>query len=184
MGKFDPFEVIRKYYDPGSAAYHILVEHSRMVARRALDIAAGVPRLRPDTVFIEEAAMLHDIGIFMTDEPALDCHGDKPYICHGYLGRELLEREGLPLHALVCERHVGVGISVLDIDNLRLPIPRREMLPVSVEEKIICFADKFYSKAGGKAGLERSVDDVRASVRRYGARHIVRFEEMLTIFST
>ncbi len=184
MGKLDPLEIIRKYYDPGSAAYRILVEHSRMVARRAFEIASRVSHLRPDTVFIEEAAMLHDIGIFMTDAPAIDCHGDKPYICHGYLGRELLEKEGLPLHALVCERHVGVGISIRDIDNLGLPIPRREMLPVSVEEKIICFADKFYSKAGGKAGHERSVDDVRRNVGKYGAQYVARFEAMLKIFGT
>jgi uncharacterized protein len=184
MGRFDPLEIIRKYYDPGSAAYRILVEHSRKVAGRALEVASRVPHLRPDAVFIGEAAMLHDIGIFMTDEPGLDCHGDKPYICHGYLGRELLEKEGLFLHALVCERHVGVGISIVDIDDLKLPVPRREMLPVSVEEKIICFADKFYSKAGGKAGLERSLDDVRRNVGKYGAQYVARFDGMLKIFGT
>jgi uncharacterized protein len=182
MGKLDPLEIIRRYYEPGSDAYRILVEHSRMVARRSLEIADGVQHLRPDTVFIEEAAMLHDIGIFMTDEPAIDCHGDKPYICHGYMGRELLEREGLPRHALVCERHVGVGISIDDVDRLGLPIPRREMQPITIEEKIICFADKFYSKAGGKAGRERSADDVRRSAGKYGKQYIERFEEMLKIF--
>lgn len=184
MEKSGPLEIIGKYYDPGSDAYHILVEHSRMVARRSLEIAAGVPHLKPDTAFIEGAAMLHDIGIFMTDAPSIDCHGDKPYVCHGYLGRELLEREGLPRHALVCERHVGVGISIEDIDNLRLPLPRREMLPLTVEEKIICFADKFFSKGRGKAGRERSVDEVRKSVGKYGAQYAGRFEKMLKIFGT
>ena len=29
---------------------------------------------------------------------------------------EILEAEGLPLHALVCERHIGVGLSVRDIE--------------------------------------------------------------------
>lgn len=180
--KLDPLEIIKKYYDPGSAAYHILVEHSRMVTRRSLEVAARVPELRPDPVFIEEAAMLHDIGIFLTDSPEIDCHGDKPYVCHGYLGRELLEGEGLPRHALVCERHVGLGIGIEDIDMLKLPLPRREMQPRSVEERIICFADKFFSKGRGKAGRERSTDEVRRSVGRYGAQYVNRFEEMLRVF--
>lgn len=182
MGKTDPLEIVRKYYDPGSLAYNILVEHSRLVASRALEIAAGVPDLRPDIVFIREAAMLHDIGIFMTNQPEIDCHGHKPYVCHGYLGRQLLEREGLSRHALVCERHVGVGISIGDIDRLKLPLPKRDMLPLTVEEKIICYADKFFSKGGGKGGRERSVDEVRRSVGKYGTQYLERFEEMRRMF--
>lgn len=182
MEKIEPLEIIRKYYDPGSAAYRILVGHSRMVAGRSLEIASRVARLRPDTAFIEEAAMLHDIGIFMTDGPSIDCHGDRPYVCHGYLGRELLEGEGLPRHALVCERHVGVGISMEDIDRLKLPLPRRDMIPLSIEERIICYADKFFSKAGDQSGRERSVDDVRRSIGKYGAQYIERFDEMRGMF--
>ncbi|MEJ2695715.1 MAG: hypothetical protein P8013_03625 [Candidatus Sulfobium sp.] len=182
MGRLDPLEIIRKYYDPGSAAFPILVEHGRLVAGRSLEIAAKVTHLLPDRVFIEEAAMLHDIGIFMTRAPGIGCDGDKPYVCHGYLGRELLEREGLPRHALVCERHVGVGISIDDIDHFKLPLPRREMMPITVEEKIICFADKFFSKDGGKAGHERPLDEVRRSIGKYGAQHLARFDEMLRTF--
>ena len=61
--------------------------------------------------------MLHDIGIFLTHAPQIGCHGDKPYICHGYLGRELLEKEGFPRHAIVCETHVGVGLTIADIEK-------------------------------------------------------------------
>ena len=34
--------------------------------------------------------MLHDIGIFRCNAPDIDCHGDAGYICHGYLGAELM----------------------------------------------------------------------------------------------
>jgi len=71
-----------------------------MVAGKALAIARRARRLGPDLKFIGEAAMLHDIGILVTDQPSLGCYGDKPYICHGYAGREILEKEGLPAHAL------------------------------------------------------------------------------------
>lgn len=104
----DPIKIIQKFYKIDSKAYNLLVPHSEAVARKALETARKVPHLNPDLKFIEEAAMLHDIGIFLTNDPGLGCFGDKPYICHGYLGRELLEKEGFPKHALVCERHVGI----------------------------------------------------------------------------
>jgi uncharacterized protein len=178
----DASEIIRKYYEPGSLAYEILVEHSDAVAQKALAIARRLIHMKPDMVFIEEAAMLHDLGIFVTAQPGIGCYGDKPYICHGYLGRELLEREGLPLHALVCERHVGVGISIADIDRNKLPLPRRDMLPLSLEEQIICFADKFFSKKRDALGREKPLAEVRRNIGKYGADKIERFDEMLRIF--
>jgi len=39
-----------------------------------------------------------------------------------------------------------MGLTVEDIDNKGFPLPRRDMRPLSLEERIICFADKFYSK--------------------------------------
>ena len=178
----DPLVLISKYYAPGSPAYLILVEHSTAVAGKALGIAKKIAPLTADLEFIEEAAMLHDIGIFMTEGPEIGCFGDEDYICHGFLGRELLEKEGLPAHALVCERHVGVGISVDDIDSHKLPIPRRDMLPLTLEEKIICFADKFFSKKMDALNKEKTLDQVRKEIGRYGAEQLKRFEEMVRDF--
>ena len=70
------------------------------------------------------------------------CIRDSPYIAHGYLGAEILRAEGFPQHALVCERHTGAGLSLHEIIDRQLPIPHREMLPVTMEEQLICFADK------------------------------------------
>ena len=69
-----------------------------------------------------------------------------PIFCHGYLGAELVRKEGFPKHALVCERHTGAGLSLQNIIQQDLPVPHREMTPVSLEEQIICFADKFFFK--------------------------------------
>lgn len=178
----NPLKIIEKYYDPGSAAYAFLTEHSRMVTEKALKIAGKEAHLHPDLLFIQEAAMLHDIGIFLTDEPKLGCFGDKPYICHGYLGREILEREGFPLHALVCERHVGVGISTHDIRENKLPLPERDMEPVSIEEQIICFADKFYSKDSDFLLKEKTPGTVRKSIARFGQEKLARFDEWCRLF--
>ena len=64
------------------------------LAWRLLYPTLSVPELSPDIEFIRTAALLHDIGIFMTHAPKFGCFGDHPYLAHGYLGRELLEREG------------------------------------------------------------------------------------------
>ena len=186
----DPLKIIGKFYGPGSAAYGLLVAHSEKVAEKALLSAARLARkkekqkwknIRPDEEFIREAAMLHDIGVFLTDAPAIGCFGDEPYICHGYLGRQILEGEGLPMHGLVAERHVGVGLTADDIRRQGFPIPQRDMTPRSIEEIIICYADKFFSK--GKDPLrEKSVEEARRSISRYGEEKLAVFDGWLELF--
>ncbi|MBU0969970.1 MAG: HDIG domain-containing protein, partial [Proteobacteria bacterium] len=147
----EPLEFIERYYPRDSALYKVLVDHSLQVAEKSLTIARNLARfthLAPDLEFIESAAMLHDIGIFMTRAKAIGCTGDLPYICHGYLGRKLLDDQGFdPAFGLVAERHTGAGITLENILKANLPLPKRDMVPVSLEEKIICCADKYFSKS-------------------------------------
>jgi uncharacterized protein len=170
-----PLETLREFYDPASITFKMLLAHGRAVAAKALSIANKLPAPHLDAPFIEEAALLHDIGIFLTRTPALGCTGVHPYVCHGYLGRELLEGKGLFRHALVCERHVGVGISVEDIHREKLPLPQRDMRPVSIEEEIICYADKFFSKSETGNGKEKSVADILTELAPYGQDKVDRF---------
>jgi len=174
----DPLKIIAKYYPPDGPTYPVLVAHSRAVADKALAIAKNVPELNPDLKFIEEAAMLHDIGIFMTDNPSVDCNGKYEYICHGYLGRQLLEKEGYPKHALVCERHVGVGLSEQDIIDRDLPIPHRDMTPQTIEEEIICLADKFFSKHPDPT-KEKSWEEVEESMGIWSDNDVARFKHLV-----
>ncbi|MBI5579474.1 MAG: HD domain-containing protein [Deltaproteobacteria bacterium] len=178
----DAVEIIGRHYAPASKSHRILLEHGRLVAEKALAAAARVPHLAPDLAFVESAALLHDIGIFLTDSPVLDCHGREPYIRHGILGREILEALGLPRHGLVCERHVGVGLSAEDIRRSGLPLPERDMRPVTVEEQIICYADKFFSKNGSDTPCEKSVAAIVASLRPYGTDKVERFMGWVELF--
>ena len=178
----NPLDIINEFYNPGSKTYKILVQHGQAVARKAVAAAEKVPHLKPDLDFIQEAAMLHDIGIFLTDTPKLDCHGKHPYVCHGYLGRELLVNNGLPIHALVCERHVGVGITAAEIERHCLPLPMRNMVPVSIEEQIICYADKFFSKKSRSVTKEKPVEEILRKLERYGADKVTTFQSWIKLF--
>jgi uncharacterized protein len=176
----NPLEIIEKYYQAGSEIYHILVKHSEAVLKKALEISAKHPELKIDEQFLKEAAMLHDIGIFLCDAPRIHCHGSHQYIEHGYLGADLLCKEGFPKHALVCERHTGVGLSKKMIITKQLPLPQRDMLPVSIEEKLICYADKFYSKT--QLDDAHSVDRIRLYLSRYGESEVKKFDEWHQLF--
>jgi len=172
-------KIIEKYYRPDSTACRLLLEHGEAVKRKALEIAEKVSDLGPDVEFIKEASMLHDIGIIYTNSPGLGCYGKEPYIAHGYLGRRLLEEEGLPLHGLVAERHVGAGITKKDIKEKGLPLPLRDMIPVSLEEKIICVADKFFSKNRNYHTKEKPLSLVIDEVSRYGEERLAFFMSLL-----
>ena len=172
--------VFNKYYQPGTPLYQSVWSHSRLVAEKALQLAKAHPELNLDLDFVYEAAMLHDIGVFLTHAPSIYCMGDKPYICHGILGAELMRADGYPRHALVCERHTGTGLTVDDIIAQNLPLPHRDLCPVSLEEKLVCLADKFYSKSN--PDREKPLDKVRQSVARYGEDSLRRFDEMAALF--
>jgi uncharacterized protein len=178
----DPIKIIQKHYRTDSKTYRFLVTHSESVAKKALELAKNVPELNPDLKFIEEASMLHDIGIFLTRDEELECFGDNPYVCHGYLGRDLLEKEGLPKHALVCERHVGTGITAEEIKRRKLSMPARDMLPISIEEQIICFADKFFSKNDEFLTKEKPLEKIRSDVGKFGKDREERFNQWLKKF--
>ena len=177
----NPLDILNRHYDPGAQLTETLLRHSEKVRDKALVIAEKVPHLYPDKAFIAEAAMLHDIGICQTASAKLGCQGKSPYICHGILGRQILEAHGLFAHALVCERHVGVGITVADIVSQNLPLPHRDMQPIRIEEIIVCYADKFFSKTNG--GTCHSVERVIAGLVRFGADKVQRFMQWHRLFA-
>jgi uncharacterized protein len=164
--------------------YKIYMPHCEAVTGLALEICRNHPELHADAEVVELGAMLHDIGILYTDEPEIGCFGDLPYISHGYMGRALLESEGLPYIAPICERHIGVGLTIEDIEVRKLPLPNRDMTPQSIEEKIICYADKFFSKSASDLSQPKSLDKVKKSISKYGESKWKIFEEMMELFGT
>ena len=77
-------KIIDKYYSGDGDLRTILIIHSQSVARKALQIVSLHPELNLDREFIEEAAMLHDIGIIKTDAPGIKCSDRRDcYAMHG-----------------------------------------------------------------------------------------------------
>ncbi len=155
----DYLSIINKYYPENDELRQLLVKHSRQVADRCLQIAKKHKELPVDVQFLEEAAMLHDIGICRCYAPSIHCHGTEPYIRHGVLGGEMLRQEGFERHARVCERHTGTGL------------PGYE--PETLEEQIVCYADKFYSKSA--PDHVRSVLETAQSLEKFGHEGVKKF---------
>ena len=175
----DYISIIEKYYSTGSDAYNLLITHSRQVAEYAMQLADR-SAVAIDRDFAYEAAMLHDIGVFKTNAPGIFCYGSEPYLRHGLIGKAILEAEGLPRHALVCERHIGAGLTAEEITAQHLPLPAIDMLPLTIEEKIVCYADNFFSKS--HIAQARSYEQVCRQMMRYGAGTMARLEEMYSLF--
>ena len=165
------------FYPQQTAARDILERHSRSVAQLAAEINIK-QRLGLDPLEVEAAAMLHDIGIFLTDAPSVHCHGSQPYIRHGILGADLIRRHRLPEYlARVAERHTGTGLTVNDILSIHLPLPTdRILMPQTLLERLICYADKFYSKSRDMS--LKNLDRVRHSLSKFPPATTIRFEEM------
>lgn len=175
-------ELLGRYFKDESLA--IVVGHGRAVAGLALEICHRLYLTEDECRFVEEAALLHDIGVCRIHAPKLGLFGEHPYIMHGIIGREILENENLPLHALVCERHIGVGLTLDDIVNQNLPLPQRDMIPLSLYEQIICYSDLFFSKKPGKLLERKSEQRVREKLAGFGGGKVQIFDAWLVQFET
>ena len=104
--------------------------HSEKVADKALEIANKIKKANVNMELIEIGALLHDIGRAKT-------HGFK----HALIGGKMLRERGFSEKlAKICERHILGGLDKEDAKKFGLP--EKDYLPVTLEEKIICLADK------------------------------------------
>ncbi|MBR1548939.1 MAG: HD domain-containing protein [Prevotella sp.] len=172
--------IIDKYYPEDNQLRQLLIKHSRQVADRCLSIVRRHRELPVDVQLLEEAAMLHDIGIFRCNAPSIFCVGTEPYICHGVIGAQLLRADGYERHARVCERHTGTGLTRQQIESQGLPLPAIDLVPETLEEQIICYADKFYSKSSPDS--VRTVVETAQSLEKFGTDGVRLFLEWATRF--
>lgn len=174
--------LINRYFQKDSIAFNYYYTHCRKVTEMAVMLAERHPGLDINMDMVIRGSMLHDIGIVKTNAPEIGCFGSYPYIAHTYLGREILESEGMHDIAPICERHVGVGLTADDIRQNNFPLPHRDMVPLTLEEKLVCYADKFYSKSDKHLVVPRTLDQVKEKISKYGDDKAGIFMELVKLF--
>ena len=192
----NPYDIISHFYPEDTPLRRLLILHSEKVRDKALALLEAARRKEKtgawknvDEQLVIDGSLLHDIGIGRTHAPGILCEGTEPYICHGIIGAQMLrgmdvaDRARMEQLARICERHTGSGLTVHDIESQQLPItPVRDLLPETIEEKLVCLADKFYSKSGDPS-QEKSLERVRRSMMKFGADSMERFDELCQLFS-
>lgn len=179
-------DIINKYYPEDNELKRLLIRHSTDVKNMAIGIVDCHPELKADSMLVCNGAMLHDIGIFMTDAPGIHCLGSDPYIRHGIDGAEIVRREEtLPSDlreaiARICERHTGTGITQKQIEEQGLPLPMGDYQPETIEEKIVCYADKFFSKSHPER--TKTLDQAIHSLEKFGSEGVEKFKTWAGIF--
>ncbi|MBQ9337778.1 MAG: HD domain-containing protein [Lentisphaeria bacterium] len=177
------------FYPEPTPLFELLIRHSKQVAGKAHAILASgavSPGLRIDPETVTVGCLLHDIGIRECHAPDILCTGAEPYIAHGIIGGRMLRAFGaengldLEKYARICERHTGTGLTADEIRRQGLPLPVRDFLPETPEEKLICLADKFYSKSGSME--EKSVERIERSLRKFGPDTLTRWNELCRLF--
>ena len=109
-----------------------IVRHCQAVAMAAEIMADEAERRgQPlDKQAVIAGALLHDIGRTRSQT-----------VRHGVVGAEILEKEGVDTKVVeIVRRHVGAGISSEEAKGLGLP--DFDYIPRTLEERIVCFADK------------------------------------------
>ena len=181
-------EIIGHFYPEDTPFRQMLLKHSYQVCTKAESIMelpeAGSQGLNRELVI--RGALLHDIGIGRCHAPDILCMGTEPYIAHGVIGAQMLRSYGtentmeLEAYARICERHTGTGLTAEDIRRQHLPLPERDFLPETPEEKLICLADKFYSKSGNME--EKSLSRIVRSMEKFGPATMKRWQDLCRIF--
>lgn len=109
-----------------------VVEHCKRVAAFAVKVAKACQKKQPsiNIELVEISALLHDIGRSRTHT-----------VNHALEGGRIARTYGLPLSVVhVIERHAGGGIPKEEAKALDWP--PKDYLPKTLEEKIVCYADK------------------------------------------
>lgn len=186
----DPLSIITHFYGSADTPLRkLLLQHSRAVADKALRICDSHPELGMDRDFVEAAAMLHDIGIIQCDAPSIHCHGTRPYIQHGLAGAEMIMTlgtlESSRALARVCQRHTGAGITREEVIAQHLPLllpddDSEPYMPETLEEELVCYADKFFSKT--RPTEEKSFEQAERSLMKFGDAGVERFRQWGQLF--
>ena len=130
--------------------FDLVWTHSKIVKDVALQL---VKRLEKEGItcnkkLVSEGALLHDIGVYLCFDDELNPDQSLPkYLSHGHDGYDYLVKNGYSREvARFPLTHTGTGITAEDIVRDKMPFKAVDVIPITLEEEIVCYADKFHTK--------------------------------------
>lgn len=169
---------LHRKHAPSKEALDSVLTHCQIVSIIALQIADDNQNV--DTQLVEVGALLHDIGVYKLYNGS-EVDKSLNYITHGLRGYELLKEEGYD--EVICRfalLHTGVGITAEDVKQQNLPLPERDYVAETAEERIVMYADKFHSKSAPPTF--NSPEWFREHLEKFGADKISSFDELVDEF--
>jgi uncharacterized protein len=110
-----------------------VVAHCMAVSSIALSIADRL-KISVDRELVRQGGLFHDIGRSRTNG-----------IRHAIVGVEIAKNLGLPVELQnIIECHIGAGIRA--DEAVRLGLPEKDYLPLTVEEKLVSYADNLIDR--------------------------------------
>jgi len=141
-----------------------VINHCIAVRDLAVKIAE---KTNANMKLVEAGALLHDLGRSKT-------HG----ITHGVKGANLAKKIGLPQEIInIIERHVGAGIP--KEEAIKLGLPGKDYIPLTLEEKIITHADNLIQR-GKKQKVEKEVNKALRKGQKNHAKRLLELHRELS----
>ena len=61
-----------------------------------------------------------------------------------------------------------------------MPLPEQDLLPETIEEQLVCYADKFFSKS--HLDVEKTFEQAEKSLQKFGDEGLERFRKWHKMF--
>jgi uncharacterized protein len=175
----DEIRALHEKYAPTQRAFELVHTHCEIVWSIAQNLICRAA-LQVDLELVRVGCLLHDIGVYhLYDAQGRIDH--KGYVRHGVLGHEILSNENFPERICrFCSCHTGVGLTKQDVISQGLPLPPRDYLPETAEERLVMYADKFHSKTTPPKFL--SASSYARYAGRFGSEKVDAFSALRTEF--
>jgi uncharacterized protein len=148
-----------------------VIRHVEAVSELACEIAEASKErgYQVDVKLVEIGALLHDIGRSKTHT-----------VHHAVVGAEIARSLGLPEQVVsIIKKHVGGGIVAREAKKLGWP--KDVYVPQTIEEKIVCYADKLV-EGSRRIPINKTVERFEQELPRSAVERIWKLhEEMLTL---
>ena len=147
-----------------------VIRHVEAVSALAVEIAEACRKkgYKVDVHLVEIGGLLHDIGRAKTHS-----------VHHALLGAGMAKSLGLPAPVIsIIKRHVGGGISATEARKLGWP--RDIYVPVTLEEKIVSYADKLI-EGSRRVPIELTIEELSKELPAPAIQRLWKLHEEMLI---